>query len=332
MFSLPDQEHASYTDRHNEHRQKHYQNKGLYFNEILQLEAQDFADISTKLGLWRHSKGANEQNPALKDQGENLHLGGGRPSIAGPIDSFYNNEVGNLVDAGVSGSSTCKDNKVCGHMTQVAWQKTRLVGCAQSFYFDPVNGNKKNNWITVCRYWPGGNYSGQRFACPPQGSDDILEEAPYLALPYTINDVVPFTEALLNKELVLIENTQKRSNSSDCSITQGIPAAIALGKSQHIDSFTMKTYNVAADGKIKRTLEPREINDVVYKINDLGQLSLTGVSDSYFGATVEINMTILSQRTDGSYIVELEYQTDEQGSGGPGNVPDASGRGIYLMQ
>jgi hypothetical protein len=123
MFSLPEQEHTSYTDRHNEHREKHYQNKGLYFNEILQPEAQDFADILTKLGLWRHSTGVNEQNPELKDQGENLHLGGGCSSISGPIDSFYNNEVNNLVDAGVSGRSVCKDNKVCGHMTQVTCRK-----------------------------------------------------------------------------------------------------------------------------------------------------------------------------------------------------------------
>ena len=311
--------------------QKFYQNKGLYFNEILQLEAQDFADISSKLGLWRHSTGANEQNPELKDQGENLHLSGGRSSIVGPIDSFYNNEVNNLVDAGVSGSSTCKDNKVCGHMTQVAWQKTRLVGCAQSFYVDPINGNKKHNWITVCRYWPSGNYKGQRFACPPQGSDDVLEATPYLALPYSAGDIVPFTGAMLAKEFTLIENKQDRSNSSDCSITQVQPAQVNIGKSQQITDFTIKTYNYA-DGKIKRTSEPKEISGVAYSIDGLGQLNLTGVTDSYFGATVEMTMTILSQRKDGSYVVELEYQTDEQGSGGPGNVPDASGGGIYLMQ
>jgi len=342
MFGLSESEHDAYTNSHNQYRANHYQNKDLYFNEILQLEAQDFADISAKIGLWRHSTGSNEKNPALVDQGEHFLLSGRRSQISGTIDAFYNNELHNLIDGGASGRSECQQDKECGHTPQVAWQETRLVGCAQSFYQDSVDGNKKNNWITVCRYWPRGGDSGTRFACPSQGNNDILEDAPYLALPYTANDILPFTDTLLNKELVLIEHLQSRKNSSNCAINQGPPALMTLDLVNQISGFTMKAYNYyyyynkdkdTYEGDVRQTSVPLKISNAVYHVNALGQILLTGVTDSFWAATVEMTITILSQRADGSYIVELEYKTDEQGSGkAPGHIPDASGRGIYLME
>lgn len=41
-----------------------------------------------------------------------------------------------------------------GHYTQVVWRDTREVGCA-------VARNARNDFL-VCRYWPAGNWMGQR--------------------------------------------------------------------------------------------------------------------------------------------------------------------------
>lgn len=52
-------------------------------------------------------------------------------------------------------SNTCKAGSVCGHYTQVVWEKSTQLGCAA------VACNNKAQ-VVVCNYDPPGNFSGQR--------------------------------------------------------------------------------------------------------------------------------------------------------------------------
>lgn len=51
-------------------------------------------------------------------------------------------------------SNKCEDGKVCGHYTQIIWQKTSQFGCAKTICDGSVT------W--VCNYSPAGNYVGQK--------------------------------------------------------------------------------------------------------------------------------------------------------------------------
>jgi len=53
--------------------------------------------------------------------------------------------------------NSCSSGQMCGHYTQIVWNKSTHVGCA-------VNNNCPGTWKTqvVCDYAPPGNYVGQR--------------------------------------------------------------------------------------------------------------------------------------------------------------------------
>ncbi|CAH9144574.1 unnamed protein product [Cuscuta epithymum] len=57
--------------------------------------------------------------------------------------------------------NACAGGQMCGHYTQVVWQKTRFVGCAKAL----CNKNKLENTsatFITCNYYPPGNYIGER--------------------------------------------------------------------------------------------------------------------------------------------------------------------------
>jgi len=51
--------------------------------------------------------------------------------------------------------STCKKGEMCGHYTQVVWKDSKEVGCA-AFTCDDFSQ------VWVCKYYPAGNYVGQK--------------------------------------------------------------------------------------------------------------------------------------------------------------------------
>ncbi|NOH80747.1 hypothetical protein F0231_13440 [Vibrio sp. RE86] len=304
----------AYIDKHNYYRDIHDPNKPLHFNEILELEAQDYADYSAIYGLWRHATG-KEKNSDLTDagylQGENLFIGGARPEVADTIRIYYENEVGNLVYDAASGRSKCEAGKICGHATQVAWQPTRLVGCADSYYKDPVGegASRKGKFLSVCRYWPAKIGSGQ-FVCPEQFEGDILFEAPHLALPYTKESLIPFTPELVKNDFSLTTYTQNRADG-DCTITTGTPSQLSLDGGS-ISNVTLELYVAAGGGRVQRKTDEFNVSRVTYSINELGQLTGSGiVGAAAVQATLYFTYSILKQREDGSYIVEADYELSE---------------------
>jgi pathogenesis-related protein 1 len=50
----------------------------------------------------------------------------------------------------------CAPGKICGHYTQMVWQKTSLVGCALAVCDDTLDQ------VWVCQYQPAGNWVGQK--------------------------------------------------------------------------------------------------------------------------------------------------------------------------
>ncbi|XP_043710092.1 pathogenesis-related protein 1A-like [Telopea speciosissima] len=52
-------------------------------------------------------------------------------------------------------TNTCVNGKMCGHYTQVVWKNSQQLGCASVKCSD-------NAYLSVCSYYPPGNYIGER--------------------------------------------------------------------------------------------------------------------------------------------------------------------------
>ncbi|RTZ16888.1 hypothetical protein EJ063_08865 [Vibrio aquaticus] len=309
IHRLSDIERKEYVDTHNSFRSNHYSNKPLHYNEFLEIESQDWADVATKMGYWRHANthgGVNEINPELPVQGENLWKGGQRPeSISNTINAYYSNEVNNLVYDAAEGRSECQDSKVCGHFNQVVWQETKLVGCSVSQY-------ENENWISACRYWPAGNYSGKRFACPTGRAGDIIDEAPHHDVPLTKETIIPFTEDMLSGTVSFTDtNYKNRNNTEECELLVQESATFDL-ENGIVHDFYGRFYHAVGNQIVAEFNQFNVELEGGYRINEIGQLEFKGnVQGTFQGpSTIDMTMTILSQREDGTYIVEYSYQKD----------------------
>jgi len=112
-------------------------------------DAQDWAAKLAREGWMRHASDA-ESNGA----GENLWMGSA--GYYGPeamVDSFVDEKRNFQPGAFPRVSRTGRWEDV-GHYTQVVWRSTQEVGCA-------VARNGSDDFL-VCRYWPAGNWMGER--------------------------------------------------------------------------------------------------------------------------------------------------------------------------
>ncbi len=112
-------------------------------------EAQGWAQVLAREGHMRHAS-----HEEAFDAGENLWMDSA--GYFGPermVGAFVNERQHYIHAAFPQVSNTGRWQDV-GHYTQVVWRDTREVGCA-------VARGQRDDFL-VCRYWPAGNWVGQR--------------------------------------------------------------------------------------------------------------------------------------------------------------------------
>ncbi|XP_063712141.1 uncharacterized protein LOC134840312 [Symsagittifera roscoffensis] len=138
--------------------------KRLKWDDELEKSAQETANLCTK----EHIIPMVGVNWKLMDLfgghvGENLYFGGGYKA---------NRNVGNDFVAGWYEEimfydwhkHNCYPKNECGHLTQMLWDDTEFIGCAQQKCQTTYKNSKSpQTWTNyVCRYGPGGNWQGQK--------------------------------------------------------------------------------------------------------------------------------------------------------------------------
>lgn len=86
--------------------------------------------------------------------GENLWMGSAGYFAPETMIATFLEERGNYRHGTFPNVSRTGDWQDVGHYTQVVWRNTREVGCA-------VARNARDDFL-VCRYWPSGNWMGER--------------------------------------------------------------------------------------------------------------------------------------------------------------------------
>jgi pathogenesis-related protein 1 len=104
--------------------------------------AQDWANTLVSRNEFKHR--------ANNNYGENLAAAQGKSFSPKSVVEYWGEEVRDYN----YNTNSCKPGEMCGHYTQLVWQKTKEVGCAKA-----KSGNKE---VWVCNYNPPGNYVGQK--------------------------------------------------------------------------------------------------------------------------------------------------------------------------
>jgi len=114
----------------------------LAWSDKLARVAQDWADRLVKEGSFRH----RPDSP----WGQNLYAVTGSEYLPQQIVNGWAAEAKDFDYP----ANRCREDRMCGHYTQLVWRNTREVGCAVA------RGGNREVW--VCEYSPKGNYIGMR--------------------------------------------------------------------------------------------------------------------------------------------------------------------------
>ncbi|XP_043710090.1 pathogenesis-related protein 1A-like [Telopea speciosissima] len=116
----------------------------LTWNETVAGYAQRYADQRSGDCQLVHSQGP---------YGENLYWASGSAELetAAAAVKAWVDEKSDYDYA----TNTCVNGKMCGHYTQVVWKNSQQLGCASVKCSD-------NAYLSVCSYYPPGNYIGER--------------------------------------------------------------------------------------------------------------------------------------------------------------------------
>lgn len=144
-------------DAHNNARATVGINKELTWDTKITQDAQSYADEIAQSGFWGHDS-KNHGRYANGNYGENLYTSTQKPTLKIASDAWIDERqyytFGNFND-----NSTCQEDQICGHYTQVIWKDTSKMGCAMSKY---KTGNFKNWYVIVCKYQTPGNIIGKK--------------------------------------------------------------------------------------------------------------------------------------------------------------------------
>lgn len=108
-----------------------------------------------------------------RKNGENIYVTTGSLSYEAVVRSWYDE----VKDYNYYCNS-CKPGKVCGHYTQVVWDKTTKVGCAVELCPTIHNLGWRNAYLVMCTYNPAGNIRGQRPYDINNGCKNICKKCP----------------------------------------------------------------------------------------------------------------------------------------------------------
>lgn len=139
-FALAPSTQQQMLDAQNEVR-THVGLRPLAWSDKLARAAEEWAETLIKDGTFRHSHSAYGENLYAIDGGEYLPR------------QIVNGWAAESKDYDYS-TNRCKEDRICGHYTQLVWRATKEVGCGVA------RGGNREVW--VCEYWPRGNYAGVR--------------------------------------------------------------------------------------------------------------------------------------------------------------------------
>ena len=123
------------------------------WSDTISKDAQKYADEMALSGVWAHDS-KNHTGYKNGPYGENLFISNFKPTYSFATNAWIDEKAfyhyGKIGD-----DKTCDVGKICGHYTQVVWERSSKVGCAVSRY---VTGKHKGWYIIVCKYQEPGNY------------------------------------------------------------------------------------------------------------------------------------------------------------------------------
>jgi uncharacterized protein YkwD len=121
----------------------------LAWSHRLERDAQAWAQTLAREGWLRHA--SRSENGGA---GENLWMGSAGYFAAEEMVAAFTNERHHYRHGTFPDVSRTGNWQDVGHYTQVVWRGTREVGCA-------LARGARDDFL-VCRYWPAGNWMGQR--------------------------------------------------------------------------------------------------------------------------------------------------------------------------
>jgi len=114
------------------------------------------SELATYASEWANDLAARDFTMEHRSEGrygENLYWGAGQSATPTDVVNDWGEEVNNYNYS----NNSCSG--VCGHYTQVVWNRTTEVGCAVARGTHPDYGTQE---IWVCNYNPPGNYVGRK--------------------------------------------------------------------------------------------------------------------------------------------------------------------------
>jgi len=143
---------------HNDARRDVNITRNLVWSDRIALDAQSYADTLANSGAFEHDP-KNHEGYDNGAYGENLYAAyPSKPSLATATKAWIDEKQYYTVGL-IGDDSTCVENQLCGHYTQIVWESTSEVGCAISKY---TTGSYKDGYVIVCKYQTPGNYVGER--------------------------------------------------------------------------------------------------------------------------------------------------------------------------
>lgn len=121
----------------------------LQWSDDLAADARRWAEHLSRQGRMIHA--TRDQRA---QQGENLWMGAAGYYSAETMVGAFIGEKRHFRNGTFPDVSTTGQWRDVGHYTQLVWRGTQQVGCA-------VARNESDDFL-VCRYWPAGNFYGQR--------------------------------------------------------------------------------------------------------------------------------------------------------------------------